>query len=489
MSGERRQPPILRRFPQEPAHYQEMSEGGVCCVANKSQLATRSSLTLFSVPPQSAMLREGLSWLSFKWPLGRRKGIKSCARGRTGPGGERRAAVVPTMVFLSRYVVGGVACNVQGNEHLALLPIPFQLPVVGAQEKEGREAGVIAHRRARPQRRPQQQRQEESPRGPATALHAAAAAAARPERRSLIQFGRRRDGGATRREGEKAADGSRAGSGAEPLRQVPGETAARKVSLGRGRAGPGLRAPRARRPPPPCAAAAAASARRPSARPGKAPAPLHTFLKPRAPSPPRRRHTCPGRSPRPRAPPRARPPGPRPLRLARPHLGRRGAHASRGPGPAAQFPPGRAAEGREPEEGVGLGGCCRGPRGPPTYSRGRRNLGEREPPAQLSGRAQEDHPLWPSDFPLFPERRRGGKERGGGAGASAGFFVCAARAPRPSGSPASEPGRPALVLGIRPRPRTARGPCAPLPSRPRVPPAAPRPAPRRSDRASSVAGF
>lgn len=115
------------------------------------------------------------------------------------------------MVFLSRYVVGGVARNVQGNEHLALLPIPFQLPVVGAQEKEGREAGVIAHRRAHPQRRPQQQRQEASPRGPATALHAAA----RSERRSLIQFWRRRDGEATRREGEKAAEGS----GAERARE------------------------------------------------------------------------------------------------------------------------------------------------------------------------------------------------------------------------------------------------------------------------------
>lgn len=126
-------------------------------------------------------------------------------------GGERGDAVVPTMIFLSRYVVGRVARNVQGNEHLALLPIPFQLPVVGAQEKEGREAGVIAHRCAHPQRRPQQQRQEESPRGPAIALHAAALS----ERRSLIQFWRRRDGEATRVEGQKRRTGAeRLGSGA-----------------------------------------------------------------------------------------------------------------------------------------------------------------------------------------------------------------------------------------------------------------------------------
>lgn len=29
--GERRQPPILRRFPQEPAHYEQMREGSVVC--------------------------------------------------------------------------------------------------------------------------------------------------------------------------------------------------------------------------------------------------------------------------------------------------------------------------------------------------------------------------------------------------------------------------------------------------------------------------
>lgn len=388
---------------------------GACAVwrINPNSRLEPHSLTLFSVPPQSARLREGFSWLSFKWPLGGRKGIKSCARERTGPGGERRAAVVPTMVFLSRYVVGGVARNVQGNEHLALLPIPFQLPVVGAQEKEGREAGVIAHRRARPQRRPQQQRQEESPRGPATALHAAAAAAARPERRSLIQFGRRRDGGATRREGEKAADGSRAGSGAEPRRGVPRETAARKVSLGRGRAGPGMRTPRARRPPPPCAAAAAAaSARRPSARPGKAPAPLHTFLKPRAPSPPPPPpppHVS-RPLPRPRAPRRARAPA-RPAPALSGSLARTSGGAGRTP-PGAPAPqrsshPGGLPRGASRRRGWAWG-CCRGPRGPPIYGKGRRNLGEREPPAQLSGGTQGgDHPLWPSDFPLFPERGAG----------------------------------------------------------------------------------
>lgn len=439
-------------------------------MASKSQLATRSSLTLFPVPPQSARLREGLSWLPFKWPLGRRKGIKSCARGRTGPGGERGAAVVPTMVFLSRYVVGGVARNVQGNEHLALLPIPFQLPVVGAQEKEGREAGVIAHRRARPQRRPQQQRQEESPRGPATALHAAAAAA-RPERRSLIQFGRRRDGGATRREGEEAADASRAGSGAEPRSSAgdrglqsffgPRESGTRAAGSESASSAASVR--RRRR---------AASARRPSARPGKAPAPLHTFLKPRAPSlPPAPPPHVSRPLPRPRAPPCARPPGPRPLGLARPHLGRRGAYASRGPGAAARFPPEGPPRGAIPRR-VWVWGSCWGPRGPPIYSKGRRKLGEREPPAScleehkektvpfgpqislffLRGGAGEGEGWWgrrwrrrlclrrlrPAPLGARPPRSSGGLH----------LFWGSARGPEPRGAPAlpSHPGLASLPL-------------------------------------------
>ena len=95
---------------------------------------------------------------------------------------------------------------------------------------------------------------------------------------------------------------------------------------------------------------------------------------------------------------------------------------------------------------------------------------------------------FPSFF-FFPERRRGGGEgRWGPVLAPASLSARAApRAPR--GSPTSEPGRPALVLGIRPRPQTARGPCASFRPRPCVPPADPRPAPRRSDRASSIAGF
>lgn len=231
------------------------------------------------------------------------------------------------MVFLSRYVVGGVARNVQGNEHLALLPIPFQLPVVGAQEKEGREAGVVAPRRAHPQRRPQQQRQEESPRGPATALHAAA----RPERRSLIQFGRRRDGEATRREGEKAAEGSGAGSAAKPRREVRRETPAPKVSLGRAGAGPDLRAPRARRPGhgelqrplPPRNAPRPVRGKRPPPphllkAPGAEPRPSRTAARvPAAPPPP-------SAAPRARAPPRpgAPSPGPRAVRGAARSSGR-----------------------------------------------------------------------------------------------------------------------------------------------------------------------
>lgn len=138
--------------------------------------------------------------------------MQRCAR---GPPWRRRDAVVPTMVFLSRYVVGGVARNVQGNEHLALLPIPFQLPVVGAQEKEGREARVVAGGRARPQRRQQQQQhgQDESPRRPAAALHAAALRAAARPARSLIHFRRHRQGEAARGEGEPAAGSSRAAPG------------------------------------------------------------------------------------------------------------------------------------------------------------------------------------------------------------------------------------------------------------------------------------
>lgn len=137
--------------------------------------------------------------------------------GRCARGPPRRLvdAVVPTMVFLSRYVVGGVARNVQGNEHLALLPIPFQLPVVGAQEKEGREARVVARGGARPQRRQQQQQhgQDESPRRPAAALHAAALRAAARPARSLIHFRRHRHGGAACWEGEPAAGSSGAAPG------------------------------------------------------------------------------------------------------------------------------------------------------------------------------------------------------------------------------------------------------------------------------------
>lgn len=174
---------------------------------NKAQLATPSSTNFLSLHGAHNLGKGVRS--RFNRPLEEGKG-------KTAALGVSADAVVPTMVFLSRYVVGGVARNVQGNEHLTLLPIPFQLPVVGAQEKEGRKAGVIAHRRVRPQRRPQQQHQEESPRGPATALHAAAAAA-RSERRSLIQFWRRRDGGAARREGEKTAEGAeQLGRGAPP---------------------------------------------------------------------------------------------------------------------------------------------------------------------------------------------------------------------------------------------------------------------------------
>lgn len=125
---------------------------------NESQLATPFS-TNFTLAPwteRKAGARFVMVLVS-RAPWKKERDDKGALAGAPG-GGERGGAAVPTMVFLSRNVVGGVARNVQGNEHLALLPIPFQLPVVGAQEKEGRKAGVIARRCARPLRRPQQQR-------------------------------------------------------------------------------------------------------------------------------------------------------------------------------------------------------------------------------------------------------------------------------------------------------------------------------------------
>jgi hypothetical protein len=200
--------------------------------------------------------------------------MERCARGP--PWRRRDAVVVPTMVFLSRYVVGGVARNVQGNEHLALLPIPFQLPVVGAQEKERREARVVAGGRARPQRRQQQQHgQDESPRRPAAALHAAALRAAARPARSLIHFRRHRHGGAACGEGEPAAGSSRAGPGNRARGgKLAGDRGSRSYfgppererggNRGRGRR---ERVVRLRAPPPPVCT------RRPSAGLGKVPAP------------------------------------------------------------------------------------------------------------------------------------------------------------------------------------------------------------------------
>ncbi|KAL8219328.1 UNVERIFIED_CONTAM: hypothetical protein K2H54_019753 [Gekko kuhli] len=45
-------------------------------------------------------------------------------------------SLVPSS-FPDRYIESWVASNVKRNEDLSLLPIPFQLPVVGAEEKEG----------------------------------------------------------------------------------------------------------------------------------------------------------------------------------------------------------------------------------------------------------------------------------------------------------------------------------------------------------------
>lgn len=215
-----------------------------------------------------------------------------------------RDAVVPTMVFLSRYVVGGVARNVQGNEDLALLPIPFQLPVVGAQEKEGREARVVAGGRARPQCRQQQHGQDQSPRRPAAALHAAALRAAARPARSLIQFW-------------SHAQGRRAGRGLEPSGsgqpsprgKLAGDRSSRSYFGPQERqrsAGP---EPRARR------AVSSASERRrlcvrDAPRPGlgKLPPPPHLLKAPGATPSPRRRHTCPSRAPAPAPVPAPRAP-------------------------------------------------------------------------------------------------------------------------------------------------------------------------------------
>lgn len=177
--------------------------------------------------------------------------------------------MVPTMVFLSRYVVGGVARNVQGNEDLALLPIPFQLPVVGAQEKEGREARVVAGGRARPQCRQQQHGQDQSPRRPAAALHAAALRAAARPARSLIQFWSHAQGRRASRGLEPSGSGQpspRGEVGGRPQLPKLLWAAGAREERGAGATGAESGVVRLRAPPPVCA-------RRPSAGPGKAPAP------------------------------------------------------------------------------------------------------------------------------------------------------------------------------------------------------------------------
>lgn len=60
---------------------------------------------------------------------------------------------VLTLVLLSRGVGSGAARNLEGEQHLSPTfhhPGSLQLPVVGAQEEEGVEAGVEA-RRGRPE--------------------------------------------------------------------------------------------------------------------------------------------------------------------------------------------------------------------------------------------------------------------------------------------------------------------------------------------------
>lgn len=195
-----------------------------------------------------------------------------------------------------------------------------------------------------------------------------------------------------------------------------------------------------------------------------------------------------GPNPRPRAPPRARPPGPRPLGLAR--LTPRGAGRTP-PGDRAQVPSSRSERLMRDASRAhwGARGCCRGPRGSRVSSERLKSLRERPSLPDVWRSKRRGQSSLDLTFPFFLKGGAGkGEGRWGPELASASLSALAApRAPR--GSPAAEPGRPALVLGICPRPRTARGPCAPFPPQPRVPPAVPRLAPRRCDRVSSVAGF
>lgn len=197
--------------------------------------------------------------------------------------------------------------------------------------------------------------------------------------------------------------------------------------------------------------------------PGAEPRPSRTAARvPAAPPPP-------STAPRARAPPRSQ--------LLRPHLAPCEAQ------PGAQVAP----------KGPLGGASWRGPRvlsgvtGSGNLRAGRKCLGEKDPPAWLPGGVREVDPPSPlaPRSPSFPERRRGGRSGWWGRELAPGSLSAPAAPRAPGGSPTSEPGRPALVLGI------ARGPepLRPLPIQTSSPFCCPHPASRCSHRASSVAGF
>lgn len=133
-----------------------------------------------------------------------------------------------TVVLLAGHVGGGVAGDVEGDEHLALLAVPLQLAVVGAEEEEGREAGSGGGRTSRRQQGSQRGQQAGPAPGDAPPpLHAAAAGAAgasraRRGRRAapLLSAPRGTGRDATGRDGTQGGtDGTgRDGAGAVPRR-------------------------------------------------------------------------------------------------------------------------------------------------------------------------------------------------------------------------------------------------------------------------------
>lgn len=157
-----------------------------------------------------------------------------------------------TVVLLAGHVGGGVAGDVEGDEHLALLAVPLQLAVVGAEEEEGREAGSGG---GRPSRRQQgSQRGQQAGPAPGDApppLHAAAAGAAgasraRRDRRAapLLSAPRGTGRDETRRDGARGGtDGAGRGGRCPPaepaeVRGARSGAERRGAERGKGHRGP-----------------------------------------------------------------------------------------------------------------------------------------------------------------------------------------------------------------------------------------------------------